>query len=91
MTVQNIELKVKELKELQRMSEELNAEMESIKDELKREMEIRCTDEISTNEYKLRYKEVESKRFDTTAFKKSHGDMYKEFTKQVSSRRFSIS
>ena len=54
MTVQNIELKVKELKELQRMSEELNAEMESIKDELKKEMELRCTDEIITNEYKFR-------------------------------------
>lgn len=90
MTVQNIELKVKELKELQRMSEELNAEMESIKDELKREMELRCTDEIITNEYKLRYKAVESKRFDTTAFKNKYIDLYEQFTKLTVSKRFTV-
>lgn len=90
MTVQNIELKVKELKELQRMSEELNAEMESIKDELKKEMELRCTDEIITNEYKLRYKAVESKRFDTTAFKSKYADLYEQFAKLSVTMRFSI-
>lgn len=90
MTVRNIELKVKELKELQRMSEELNAEMENIKDELKREMELRCTDEIVTNEYKLRYKAVESKRFDTTSFKSKYADLYEQFAKATVTKRFSI-
>ena len=69
MSTTNINQKVKELKELQRMSDELNAEIEAIKDELKAEMAARNTNEILTSEYKLRYTEVTSSRFDTSSFK----------------------
>ena len=34
---------------------------------------------------------VLSNRFDTTAFKKAHGDLYRAYTRQSQSRRFSIS
>ena len=54
MSTTNINERVKELKELQRMSDELNTEIEAIKDELKAEMAARNTDEILTSEYKLR-------------------------------------
>lgn len=90
MTSANIELKVKELKELQRMSEELNAEMESIKDELKRELETRNTEELTTALYKVRYTTVKMRRFDGTAFKKVYGELYNQFTKETITRRFSI-
>lgn len=90
MSTNNIESKVKELKELQRMSEELTAEIESIKDELKAEMAARNTDEITTTEYKIRYKEVTSNRFDTTSFKAKYSDLYKQFTKTTTSKRFTI-
>lgn len=90
MTSTNIEMKVRELKELQRMSEELNAEMESIKDELKREMEARNTEELTTNTYKVRYSAVRTNRFDSTAFKKVYNDLYHQFTKETVTKRFSI-
>ena len=33
---------------------------------------------------------VLTNRFDSTAFKREYGELYKRFTKQISSRRFSI-
>lgn len=38
----------------------------------------------------VRYKTVKSNRFDTTAFKKEHADMYADFLKESTSRRFTI-
>lgn len=43
MTTQNIETKVKEIRELTRMREELNAEIESLQDEIKAEPESALT------------------------------------------------
>lgn len=82
--------KVKELKELQRMAEELEAEMEALKDELKSYMVSEGTDEVITTEYKLRYKEVTTNRFDSTSFKKSYSDLYNQFIKTTTSMRFTI-
>ena len=90
MSTTNINKRVKELKELQRMSDELNAEIESIKDELKAEMAARNTDEILTSECKLKYKEVSSSRFDTTSFKNKYIDLYNQFLKVTTSKRFTI-
>lgn len=90
MSTTNINERVKELKELQRMSDELNTEIEAIKDELKAEMAARNTDEILTSEYKLRYKEVSSSRFDTTSFKNKYVDLYNQFVKVTTSKRFTI-
>lgn len=90
MSTTNINKRVKELKELQRMSDELNAEIEAIKDELKAEMAARNTDEILTSEYKLRYKEVSSSRFDTTSFKNKYIDLYNQFLKITTNKRFTI-
>lgn len=90
MSTTNINERVKELKELQRMSDELNTEIEAIKDELKAEMAARNTDEILTSEYKLRYKEVSSSRFDTTSFKDKYVDLYNQFLKVTTSKRFTI-
>lgn len=90
MSTTNINERVKELKELQRMSDELNTEIEAIKDELKAEMAARNTDEILTSEYKLRYKEVSSSRFDTTSFKNKYIDLYNQFLKITTNKRFTI-
>ena len=90
MSTKDLQAKVKELKELKIMASELADEIGSIEDEIKAEMLARDTDEIITGEYKIRYKLVESTRFDTTAFKKAHADIYNLFTKQTSTRRFTI-
>jgi predicted phage-related endonuclease len=48
------------------------------------------TEELSVGTYIIRWTSVLSNRFDSTAFKKEHSDLYKHFTKQVASRRFTI-
>lgn len=80
--------KVKELKELKRMAEELNAEIEAIEDTLKAIMGD--SESLIAGEYKLTYKTVQSTRLDTTAFKKAHPDIAALYTKETSYRRFTI-
>ena len=46
---------------------------------------------MTAGNYIVRWTAVLTNRFDTTAFKKAHGELYKEYTKQSASRRFSIS
>ena len=55
------------------------------------EMLERDTEELEAGAYIIRWTSVLSNRFDTTGFKKVYGDLYKAFTKQTASRRFSIS
>jgi predicted phage-related endonuclease len=47
--------------------------------------------ELIAGHYIVRYTFVLSNRFDSTSFKKVLPDLYKAYTKQVSSRRFTIS
>ncbi len=82
--------KIEALKEWEALLAEATAEVEAIKDEIKREMERRGVEEIEAGQYIARFTTVLSNRFDTTAFKREHGEMYKMYTKQTTSRRFSI-
>lgn len=83
--------KIEALKEWEALLAEATAEVESIKDEIKREMERRGVEEIEAGQYIARFTTVISNRFDSTTFKREHGEMYKLYTKQTTSRRFSIS
>lgn len=82
--------KIEQLKELEELIDEAKSEAEKIKDEIKFEMQKRNTEEMVAGKYIVRWTEVLSNRFDNTAFKKLFPNMYKEFTKEVVSRRFSI-
>ena len=90
MSTTEITTKIESIKTLQAMIDELTAEMESVKDEVKREMETQGVDEMTVSCFKVRYKAVTSSRFDSTAFKKTHADLYEQYTKQTTSKRFSI-
>ena len=82
--------KIEALKDLESLIEEAKAEAEALRDEIKTEMLSRNTEELEAGQYIVRWTSVLTQRFDTTAFKKVMPDVYKEYTKQVSSRRFSI-
>ncbi len=82
--------KIEALTEWETIIEDAKAEAEAIREALKEEMLEQNTEELEAGTYIIRWTSVLSQRFDTTSFKKTHGDMYKEFTKQVVSRRFSI-
>ena len=90
MSTVEIASKIESLKDLETLIEEAKAEAEALRDEIKAEMLNRNTEEMEAGQYIVRWTSVLTQRFDTTAFKKVMPDVYKEYTKQVSSRRFSI-
>ena len=83
--------KIEALNEWEALLEEAKAEAEAIRDSIKAEMLELDTEELEAGQYIIRWTSVLTNRFDTTGFKKVHGDLYKAFTKQSASRRFSIS
>ena len=84
----NMESVVKELLELKRMKEELDAEITAMEDEIKKVM----GDEelLTAGAFKVSWKVFTSSRVDTTALKKSMPEIAEQFTKQTKSRRFAI-
>ena len=91
MCEQNIIIsKVEELREWQALLDEAEAMVESLKDFIKAEMQERGVEEMEVGAYICRFTTVLSNRFDTTSFKKLHSELYKEYTKQTTSHRFSI-
>lgn len=85
-----IENRVAKLKELEEQAKALETEMEAIKSELKADMEEKGVDEVETAHYKIRWKEIESSRFDTAAFKKEFTELYNKYIKKSVSKRFTI-
>ena len=90
MSTTEITTKIEALKDLEALIEEAKAEAEALRDDIKTEMLNRNTEELEAGQYIVRWTSVLSQRFDTTGFKKAYGDLYKDFTKQIASRRFSI-
>ena len=90
MSTVEITSKIDALKDLETLIEEAKAEAEALRDEIKAEMLSRDTEEMEAGQYIVRWTSVLTQRFDTTAFKKVMPDVYKAYTKQVTSRRFSI-
>ena len=83
--------KIETLQTLEALIEETKAEAETVRNSIKAEMEAADTEELSAGGYIVRWTSVLTTRFDTKSFKEKFGEeIYKAFTKQVSSRRFSV-
>ena len=91
MSTKELTNKIESLRDLESLIEEAKAEAETLRDEIKSEMMLRNVEEMSIGQYIVRFTSVLSNRFDTTGFKKAYAELYKEFTKQTASRRFTIS
>lgn len=88
MSTDTMNEKVKELRELKRMQEELAAEIEAIQDELKFHMDAHGMDTLLGFDWKVTWKSVTSNRLDSTALKKELPDIAARFMKQSNVRRF---
>ena len=69
------------------LASKAKAKAEAIKEEMVRQN----TEELVAGAYIVRFTNVISNRFDSTTFKRLYADLYKDFTKPVSCRRFSVS
>lgn len=90
MSTVEIMSKVEQLKELEALIREAEAEAEALKDEIKREMYMRNTDEMNVGRYTVRWKVVVSNRLDSKALKNDVPHIYRAYLKQSESTRFSI-
>ena len=84
----NINSIIKEIKEYQEIEDQLKAEIEKLKLESIAYLNENEIDEYMCDDGKVTYREVISKRFASTDFKKLHADLYEAFTKKTSSMRF---
>lgn len=84
----SMEAQIKELMELKRMKEEIEAEIAAAEDAIKAVM----GDEelLTAGAYKVSWKTFTSSRVDTTALKKALPEVAAQFTKQTTGRRFSV-
>lgn len=90
MSTNELTNKIRELKELRAMAEEIAAEITTIEDAIKAEMTARETEEMMIDVYKIRWTRVKSNRFDSTAFRKAMPELAEKFTRTTETRRFSI-
>ena len=82
--------KIKELRSLRRMADELAGEIEALQDAIKAEMTTRNVDELTGDDWKVTWREVVSNRLDSTALKKELPDIAARYTKASVSRRFTL-
>lgn len=88
MSMNEMESKIRELRQLQNLIEEAQAEAEAIKDSIKAQMGD--AEELRAGEYKVTWKAVTSSRLDTAALKKALPDVASAFTRQTTTRRFCV-
>lgn len=90
MTVNEMDMKVKEIRELQGMIEELTAELEAAKDSIKAEMIERGSEVLTGNGWKATWKTVTSSRLDTKALKAAEPALYEKYSKPSTVCRFNL-
>ena len=88
MSINEMESKARELRELQALIDEATAEADAIRDTIKAAMGD-C-ESVQAGEYKITWKSVTSARIDTSALKKALPDVAERFTKETTVRRFSV-
>ena len=90
MSMNELERKVEELRELRRMSEELNAEIAALEDSIKAHMTATATDELHGQSFKITWKPVTTSRIDSKALKAEAHALWERFSKQTTTRRFIV-
>ena len=90
MSKNEIGAQVRELRELRRMKEELEAQIETMSDAIKAVMAAEDLDEISGTDWKATWKNVQSTRFDSKAFKAENPALYTRYAVTTTTRRFNV-
>ncbi len=90
MTYKELEAKAKELKELKIMAEELADQIAELESEVKAEMTAENKDTLLVGTVKITWKTYTSTRFDGKAFKQTHEELYKQYSKTYETKRFSV-
>ena len=82
--------KLARYEELKAHVKALEAEIDEIESDFKKELDRKGIEVLEIGDKKVRWTSVLSNRFDSTGFKAQFPELYKAWTKQVASRRFSV-
>ena len=88
MSINELEAKARELRQLQALIDEAQAEAEALKDAIKAAMGPQ--EAIQAGEYKVTWKPVTSTRLDAAALRKALPDVAERFTRTTTTRRFTV-
>ena len=91
MSMNELESKVNDLRELRRMAEELATEITAAEDDLKAYMTASGANELNGPSFRITWKEVTSSRLDGKALKEADPELWKRFAKQTTTRRLVLS
>ena len=90
MSIHEIEIKARELKELKRMAEELKQEITTLQDEIKATMTEQNTDTLTAGAFKITWKQISSSKLDIKALKVSNPEVADRYIKTTTTRRFVV-
>ena len=88
MSTNELEMKIRELRQLQQLIEEAQAEADALKDRLK--AALGDAESVQAGEYRITWKAITSSRIDTAALKKALPDVAERFSIRSTTRRFSV-
>lgn len=82
--------KIRELKELQIMADELTGIMEGIKEEIKQHMTATGAGELTVDIHRIKWQTIISNRLDAKKLQADHADLYRQYCTPSVSKRFTI-
>ena len=88
MSTNELEAKIRELRQLQSLIDEAQQEAEGIKDAIKRCMGAQ--EAVKAGEYTVTWKPVKTARIDTTALRAALPEVAARFTRTTTTRRFCV-
>ena len=90
MTNKQLDIRVKKLQAIEAQQKELEAQAKAIRAELKADLEARGEEEHDTGSFVIRWKEIISRRLDSMALKAALPDVFTAYSRENTSRRFTI-
>lgn len=90
MSIHELDAKIIELREIQALIADLEAQAESIKDMVKAKMYDEGTEDLTGNGWHATWHTVTSSRLDSKKLKADHPELYSRYTKTSSTTRFTL-
>ena len=82
--------KIRQIKEFELQKKQTKETISALKDEIKVYMEKNGISELTADIFTVHYTETETERFDSRAFRNADEELYNQFVKTVTAKRFSI-
>ena len=90
MTDRQIDNRIAKLQRIEAQMKELEDQSEAIRAELKADLESKGEDVHNTGSFIIRWKEIISRRLDSKALKTALPDVFATYSRESTSRRFTI-